>query len=90
MIWLARKQRLCLLLQFLDFVDLLVEYGVMILMLNRPEFVEATLAANQLGADRRPGQLPSRAPGTGFPGRGLWAEVMVTERFAPAAQGSGN
>ena len=59
---------------------------VMILMLNRPEFVEATLAANQLGAIAVPVNFRLAPPELAFLVEDCGSAVMVTEpMLAPAA-----
>uniref|UniRef100_UPI0021F326DA AMP-binding protein n=1 Tax=Mycolicibacterium gadium TaxID=1794 RepID=UPI0021F326DA len=52
---------------------------VMILMLNRPEFVEATLAANQLGAIAVPVNFRLTPPELAFLVQDCEAAVLVTE-----------
>lgn len=52
---------------------------VMILMLNRPEFVEATLAANRLGAIAVPVNFRLTPPELAFLVQDCEAAVMVTE-----------
>ena len=58
-----------------------VRFGdrVMILMLNRPEFVEATLAANQLGAIAVPVNFRLTPPELAFLVQDCEAAVVVTE-----------
>lgn len=51
----------------------------MILMLNRPEFVEATLAANQLGAIAVPVNFRLTPPELAFLVQDCEAAVLVTE-----------
>ena len=51
----------------------------MILMLNRPEFVEATLAANQLGAIAVPVNFRLTPPELAFLVQDCEAAVVVTE-----------
>ncbi len=59
---------------------------VMILMLNRPEFVEATLAANQLGAIAVPVNFRLTPPELAFLVDDCGSAVMVTEPLlAPVA-----
>ncbi|TGD90082.1 long-chain-fatty-acid--CoA ligase [Mycolicibacterium sp. CH28] len=58
-----------------------VRFGdrVMILMLNRPEFIEATLAANQLGAIAVPVNFRLTPPELAFLVQDCEAGVLVTE-----------
>ncbi len=63
---------------------------VMILMLNRPEFVEATLAANQLGAIAVPVNFRLTPPELAFLVEDCGSAVMVTEPvLAPVAAAVG-
>ncbi len=65
-----------------------VGYGdrVMVLMLNRPEFVEAVLAANMLGAIAVPVNFRLAPPELAFLVQDCTARVLVTEpALAPAA-----
>ncbi len=56
----------------------------MILMLNRPEFVEACLAANQLGAIAVPVNFRLTPPEFAFLVEDCEAAVMVTEPMLAA------
>ena len=59
---------------------------VMVLMLNRPEFVEAVLAANMLGAIAVPVNFRLTPPEIGFLVEDCQARVMITEPvLAPVA-----
>jgi fatty-acyl-CoA synthase len=60
---------------------------VMILMLNRPEFVEATLAANQLGAVAVPVNFRLTPPELAFLVEDCGSPVLITEpMLAPVAE----
>ena len=60
---------------------------VMILMLNRPEFIEATLAANQLGAIAVPVNFRLTPPELAFLVEDCGSAVLITEPLlAPVAE----
>ena len=61
---------------------------VMILMLNRTEFIESVLAANMLGGHRGPAELPAHPAEIAFLVEDCEARVMITEAvLAPVATG---
>ena len=84
--WAQLDQRVCRLAAALHRRGVAAGDRVMILMLNRPEFVEVCLAANQLGAIAVPVNFRLSPPELAYLVQNCGASVMVTEpMLAPVA-----